>query len=130
MPKDSPVLDAQGAESRASPPHSSGRLVHFLKRLSLAPTPLNENPSAIPVHPAMCDPASTGPWWYFPFPRNPDISATVPLLISGYPNIIWTGSHTPSFHYRSRRRYPNHDFRSECTKRQRARENDPNQFLT
>ena len=44
-------------------------------------------------------------------------------MIPAYPNITWTGRHTPSLDDRGRRCNPNHYFRGGCTEGERTREN-------
>jgi hypothetical protein len=118
----------------SSRPRTCVGLIHSQARpgseLALAPVSFDQHPSPTSPHPTMGNPASAGPWWHFPFPRNPGVRATVPLLVSRYPDIIGSWCYAPRFDYRSGRCDLNHNIRGDCTKRKGTRENQTDQTFT
>jgi hypothetical protein len=97
--------------------------------VSLAPTPLAEDVTAMPMLPAMINPASAGPRRRCPSACIPGVSVPVPAMIPALPNITWTGRYAPALDYRNRRCNPNHNFRAG-TERERSGENQPKQSFT
>ncbi len=96
----------------------------------LAPTPLAEDVSPMPMLPAMVNPASTAPRRRCPSACIPGVSIPVPPMISALPNITWTGRHAPRLYDRNRRCNPNHYLRGGCTESERTRENQTKQSFT
>lgn len=56
-------------------------------KMRLAPVTFNENPLAMTADPVMSDPAAVGMWGTVPPAGNPDITASVPALVSVDPDV-------------------------------------------
>ena len=71
----------------------------------------DENPSAATRYPVSWNPDNAGARWNQPPSGNPDISATMPAIVAGGPDIV--RSRCPADHdvWRSRRSHANHSLR-------------------
>jgi hypothetical protein len=94
---------------------------------TLTPASFNEDPSTMPVHPAMGNPVHAGTRRRCPSAGHPGISCPVPPMIPSYPNEPRTGRNAPRLNDCSRWCNPNHNLRGGCTESERTRENQPNQ---
>lgn len=96
---------------------------------TLAPMSFHQNPSSIPMDPAMRYPMSVRAGRHFPSSRHPDISTAIPAVISGDPDIARAGRWDACLNDWMRRPHSNHHFLPNCSDSYDTCEQNPHQCL-
>jgi hypothetical protein len=76
--------------SRALPQRKSGALImprfFVFRNLFLPPVPFHQHPSAVAVHPVVCNPNGVRMWRLNPNTATPYIAVSIPVVIARLPN--------------------------------------------